>query len=116
MKKIFFAFSALVVMLFMAGCNNTNPIWGLWTQEPALVQKTEIMFNDDNTGFVFVADTAKYETKWQQDSLLIVKYVDPYAKEATESKSYRVSIDGNTMKLEDVNTGKVTNYSRYVEK
>ena len=43
-------------MLFVASCsgNKVNPIWGLWTQKPIFGPKTELMFNDDNTGFVFV--------------------------------------------------------------
>lgn len=118
MKKIFFVFSTLVIILFMTGCNNVNPIWGLWVQTPKNGPKTEIMFTDDNTGFVFVEDTVKYETTWKQDSLLCVDYYETSSPEkvAVESKSYRVTIDDDIMKLEDIKTGKVTNYSRFVEK
>lgn len=117
MKKLFFLISAFSIMLFMAGCEKPNPLWGLWTQKPIFGPRTEIMFNDDNTGFVFVADTVKYETAWKQDSLLQVRYFDASSsyKSLGELKFYRVSIDGDNMKLEELKTGKVTNYSRYVE-
>ena len=121
MKKAFFVVSAMVAMLFVAACGSgekTNPIWGLWVQKPAFGPKTEIMFNDDNTGFVFVADTVKYETRWQQDTLLRVIYVEPSAaiNPIGEFTFYRVTIDGDVMKLEERKTGKVTSYSRYIEK
>lgn len=118
MRKIFFVFLTLVVILFMTGCGKTNPIWGLWVQTPKIGPKTEIMFTDDNTGFVFVEDTVKYETKWKQDSLLYVDYFETLSTEkvAAESKFYKVTIDEGNMKLEDIKTGKVTSYSRYVEK
>jgi hypothetical protein len=76
------------------------------------------MFNDDNTGFVFVADTVQYETAWQQDSLLRVRYFEAASAKKTlgKFKFYRVSIDGDAMKLEELKTGKVTKYLRYVEK
>lgn len=116
MKKLFFLISAFTVMLFMAGCEKPNPLWGLWIQVPRIDAKTEIMFNDDNTGFVFVADTVKYETAWKQDSLLQVRYFDTSSSQKSlgELKFYRVSIDGDNMRLEELKTGKVTKYSRYV--
>lgn len=117
MKKLFFLISVFTIMLFVAGCEKPNPLWGLWMQTPKFGPKTEIMFLDDNTGFVFVADTAKYETTWKQDSLLQVRYFDASSSQKSlgELKCYKVSIDGNNMKLEEVKTGKVTNYSRYIE-
>ncbi len=120
MKKSIFIISAMVAMLFVAACGfgeKTNPLWGLWTQKPIFGPKTEIMFNDDNTGFVFVADTVKYETTWKQDSLLRVNFFETSSskKSMGEFKSFKVTIDGDAMKLEEVKTGKVTKYSRYVE-
>ena len=120
MKKSFILISAVASMLLVAACGSgekTNPLWGLWMQKPVFGPKTEIMFNDDNTGFVFVADTVQFETKWQQDSLLRVNYFEVSSSQKThgEFKYYRVEIDGDMMKLEEVKTGKVTNYSRYVE-
>ena len=120
MKKSFFVISAVAAMLFVAACsgNKVNPIWGLWTQKPIFGPKTEFMFNDDNTGFVFVADTVQYETTWTEDSLLRVSFFEassPRTLVSDDFKSYRVIIDGDNMKLEEVKTGKVTQYSRYVE-
>ncbi len=119
MKKSFLLISAVATMLFVAACGGekVNPLWGLWTQKPVFGPKTEIMFNDDNTGFVFVADTVMYETKWQQDSLLRVSYfgTELPRKHVGKFKTFRVTIDGDKMKLEDVKTGQVTKYSRYVE-
>ena len=121
MKKAFFAISAIAALLFIAACdsgNKVNPLWGLWIQKSVSGPKTEIMFNDDNTGFVFVADTVTYETKWIQDSLLIINYFEPSVERQGVGvlKSFRVSISGNTMKLKNAHTGEVTKYSRYVDK
>ena len=119
MKKRSFLFSAVAAMLLVAACsgNKTNPLWGMWTQKPIFGPRTEIMFNDDNTGFVFVADTVKYETTWQQDSLLRVNFFESSSAKKTlgEFRSFRVTINGDEMKLEEIKTGKVTKYSRYVE-
>ena len=119
MKKSFLIISAVAAMLFVAACSGekTNPLWGLWTQKPIFGAKTEIMFNDDNTGFVFVADTVMYETRWMQDSLLRVSYYETNSPQKIKGvlKSFRVTVDGDKMKLEDVKTGQVTKYSRYVE-
>lgn len=119
MKKTFLIISAVAAMLIVASCSGdkTNPLWGMWTQKPIFGPKTEIMFNDDYTGFVFVADTVKYETTWQQDSLLRVNFFEASSskKSLGEFKSFRVTIDGDEMKLEEVKSGKVTNYSRFVE-
>lgn len=121
MKKLFFVVSALAFMLFVAACNmgnKANPLWGLWVQKPIFGPKVEIMFNDDNTGFVFVEDTVKYETMWKQDSLLLVNYFDASLPEKKfgNFKLYKVTIDGDVMQLEEKKTGKITKYSRYVEK
>ena len=112
--------SAVAAMLLIAACesgNKTNPLWGLWVQKPIFGAKTEIMFNDDHTGFLFVADTVQYETRWFQDSLLRVSYMDGATLQRIPGmlKSYRVTIDGDKMKLEEINSGKVTQYTRYVE-
>ena len=120
MKKSFLIILAVAAMLFVAACsgNKVNPLWGLWTQKPVFGPKTEFMFNDDNTGFVFVADTVQYETMWSQDSLLRVNFYEtssPRTLAPDVFKSFRVTIDGDKMKLEEVKTGKVTQYSRYVE-
>lgn len=118
MKKTLLIISSVAAIFLMAACEEkANPIWGLWLQKPVFGPKTEIMFNDDNTGFVFVADTVKYETTWSEDSLLRVFYREASSQQNSlgDVKSYKVKIDGDVMLLEEKKTGDVTKYSRYVE-
>ncbi|MBQ7361643.1 MAG: hypothetical protein IJW68_04025 [Bacteroidaceae bacterium] len=117
MKK-YFVIASVVVAMIVAACSEkeTNPLWGMWILKSTSPIKTEIMFNDDNTGFVFVADTVRFETSWQQDSLLNVHMFDmTVGKSLGMKKSYRVTIDGNEMKMENVKTGNITEYTRFVE-
>ena len=118
MKKYFVMLSAVVAML-VASCSGdkTNPIWGMWTLPSESPVKTEIMFTDDFTGFVFVADTVQFETSWQQDSVLRVNYFDMAAgrKGLGIQKIYSVTVDGDVLTLKDKKSGEVTKYSRFVE-
>ena len=118
MKKYFVIALALICLLVVAGScgKKTNPLWGLWTLNSTSPVKTEFMFNDDNTGFIFVADTVRFETSWTQDSLLNLQMFDMnIGKSISIYRKYRVNIDGNTLKLQDVETGITREYSRFVE-
>ena len=118
-KNLLFIFASAVVACIMS-CSDSkvNPLWGMWTlQSEQSGAKTEIMFTDDFTGFVFVADTVQFETSWQQDSVLRVNYFDMAAgrKGLGIQKAYSVTVDGDILTLKDKKSGEVTKYSRFLE-
>ena len=118
MKRI--GYFCILVTFFIIACNSdkkVDPLWGMWTLQSSSPVKTEIMFNDDYTGFVFVADTVQFETSWQQDSLLNVAYFDMTSgkKSLGIRKSYSFKIDGDVLILKDCETGEDSKYMRFVE-
>lgn len=114
MKKYFFVIAAIVSLMIVACGNSSNPLWGMWILHSPAPVKTEVMFNDDNSGFVFMADEVCFETTWTQDTLLHVKYKDTH-KGIKFSRSYTVNLAGDSLKLTDTLTGDITEYTRFVE-
>ena len=117
MKKYFLIIATIVSLVIIACGKSTNPLWGMWILQTPSPVRTEVMFNDDNTGFVFMADEVRFETTWTQDTLLHVKYKDTFSSNTGLglSRSYSVTLDGNNLKLKDTLTGEVTEYTRFVE-
>ncbi len=110
MKKCIFYISALLLFLSCSGAGKkaetepaVNPLWGMWVQqEPATDAKREILFTEDNKGFVFVADSFHCTTHWRQDSLLYILFVQKSdtARPAV-SKRYGFAIDADTLYLNE---------------
>ena len=81
MRTTVFSALAIVALLFTAcaGGQSEKPsapyysdMLGLWVlQQPDGAAKLELMFNEDSTGFVFVADTFHCGISWQPDSAVI---------------------------------------------
>lgn len=123
MKKIFFAIFCIFAIIVFASCNGkdnkkeTNPLWGMWTMYPQSDVKKEIMFNDDFTGFVFVADTVQYEISWHQENLLEVRYFDMTTakKDKGSVVSYETTVLGDTLVLKDIKNNSVLRYLRFKE-
>ena len=118
-KNLLFIFaSALVACIISCSDSKVNPLWGMWTlQSEQSGSKTEIMFTDDYTGFVIVDEDVKYETSWQQDSVLRVNYFEMSTgkKGLGVRKTYSVDVDGDILTLKDIESGEVSKYSRFVE-
>ncbi len=112
MKKTTVTCAMLLLSLVFYSCGNktqnssannkVNPIWGMWLQqEPATEAKREIMFNDDFTGFVFVADTLQYTLQWSQDENLKIKYKNPLDGNAFVNELlFNVTLSQDTLMLE----------------
>lgn len=75
-------FSILAAALLFTACGGSksektetpyySEMLGLWVlREPVNDSKLELMFNEDSTGFVFVADTFHCGISWQPDSSII---------------------------------------------
>ena len=81
MRTTVFSALAIVALLFTAcgGGRSEQPaapyysdMLGLWVlQQPDGAAKLELMFNEDSTGFVFVADTFHCGISWQPNSAVI---------------------------------------------
>ena len=76
--SVFSVIVTIALLLVACGGNNKkssadySEILGLWVLEGAQGDaKKEIMFNEDSTGFVFVADTFHCGISWQPDSAVI---------------------------------------------
>ncbi len=120
MKKILSFLIVMAAIFCASSCNDSkvNPLWGMWTlQTDESGAKTELMFTDDFTGFVIIDEDVKYETSWQQDTLLRVSYFDMSTdkKGLGIRKVYSVDIDGNELTMKDVESGEVSKYKRFVE-
>lgn len=117
--KVMLMAAAVCLMVAMASCGGkkapeVNPIWGMWMQEyPATSTKSEIMFNDDSTGFVFNVDTLVYETRWVEDGELKIEYKSGNG-DALNGKtvSYKASVVEDTLELVDKASGTETRYIR----
>lgn len=111
MKRIYTVCMVAMLMTALFSCGNKsqqssdkkeiNPIWGMWLQQtPATDVKQEIMFNEDFTGFVFVADTLQYCLQWSQDNNLNVVYKSPAGDVLSDKESkYDVTLNGDTLVL-----------------
>ena len=65
--------------------------------------KREIMFTEDNNGFVFVADTFYCKTLWREDSLLNIRFVFNNDSALTSvRKQFEMAIDADTLYLKDL--------------
>ncbi|MBE6308262.1 MAG: hypothetical protein E7087_02990 [Bacteroidales bacterium] len=110
MKNLFIAMSAMLLLASCGGNGKTekevvvNPLWGMWVQqEPAMDGKREIMFTEDNNGFVFVADTFYCKTLWREDSLLNIRFVfDNDSALTSVRKQFEMAIDADTLYLKDL--------------
>lgn len=109
MKKLMFFLPVFLLLLSCGGKKNepqpaVNPLWGMWVQqEPAVESKRELMFTEDNTGFVFVADTFSCSLRWKQTSMLNVFFIHKNDTGfCTVDKKYNMSIDADTLFLHDV--------------
>ena len=114
MKKHFLIIATIVSLVIVACGNKSKALWGLWILQSPEPFKTEVMFNDDNSGFVFMADDVRFETTWTLDTMLHVDYKDTF-KGIRFSRNYTMELDGDKLKLTDALTGKVTEYIRFVE-
>lgn len=78
---------------------------GLWMlQEPQLESKWEIMFNEDSTGFIFVADTFHCGIAWQPDSALInVDFLyKNYGLKYSIRRKFNAVVDADTLWLQEI--------------
>lgn len=108
MKKLVVAIFAL---LSLASCGGkkaepevvVNPLWGMWVQlEPVMESKCEMLFTEDNKGFVFIADTFYCNIKWRQDSLLKVNFI--YKADSIThrtSRKFEMAIKEDTLFLKE---------------
>lgn len=128
MKHFVYTFIAAATISFAAcgsgnekkpTAENVNPLWGMWIrQEPSASAKWEIMFNEDNTGFVFVADTLLCRTQWKCDSLLHVDFLPQNdSTVCAVSKRFEAAIDADTLLLRCMNVAEgepaESRYMRY---
>ena len=130
MKNIIFAISLAVVLVSCGGKKQEqatveaqavkveSPVLGLWVQqEPATEGKREIMFNEDRTGFVFVADTLHSRIKWEQGSSLNVTF--EHKNGAVEEAVYTYTVNADTLCLGACDAkgdvGAVSSYVRFKE-
>lgn len=91
---------------------HANPILGMWRQYES-DKKTEIMFNEDYTGFVFDSDTLFSELAWRQDDCLSVHYsltID--SVRIMEKHRYNVSFLSDTLFLHEIDNGTVSKFGR----
>ena len=91
---------------------HANPILGMWRQYES-DKKTEIMFNEDYTGFVFDSDTLFSELSWRQDDCLSVHYsltID--SVRIVEKHRYNVSFLSDTLLLHEIDNGVVSKFGR----
>lgn len=120
MKFIYIAMLAMSLTSCFGGNSKTNsasdvnPLWGLWVQMyPDTEAKSEIMFNDDCTGFLFIADTLVAETIWEQSDVVSVRFSSSVNSTLHGiERIYDVQIDADTLSLIDKTTGLETNYLR----
>ncbi len=126
MKNIIFAVSLLAMLVACGGKKQEqvqavkvkSPVLGLWVQqEPATESKCEIMFNEDKTGFVFVADTLHSRIKWEQGSSLNVTF--EHKNGAVEQAVYIYNVNADTLCLgtcgSDGSVETVNSYVRFKE-
>lgn len=88
-----------------AATKDYSELLGMWVlQQQQDSAKLEMMFNEDSTGFVFVADTFHCGIKWQPDSSLIdVRYL--YSTNGIKfaiEKRYSPTLDADTLFLQEV--------------
>lgn len=110
MKKTVVFILALLLLAACGGNNKSekepviNPLWGMWVQqEPAMDSKWEMMFTEDNNGFVFVADTFYCKTLWREDSLLNIRFIfNSDTSQTSVRKTFEMSIDADTLYLKDL--------------
>lgn len=118
-KALFLAVLAVLYVSCTSGNKEpeVNPLWGMWLQEyPSVATKSEIMFNDDSTGFVFNVDTLVYETRWSGDDVIKVQYNSYNGGELHGlEKSYKVSVVQDTLTLLDETDGTEKRYIRVAE-
>lgn len=112
MRTIVFSIIGLISLSFAACGGNQkksaadySDIFGLWVQqEPQTAAKWEIMFTEDSTGFVFVADTFHCGISWLPGSSFIdVKY--NYTNSGAESsitKRLKPFVTGDTLLLQEI--------------
>lgn len=124
-KKIFsalvllIAIVAVVVMMLLPSRSDaplynahSNPILGMW-QQCGCSEKSEIMFNEDYTGFVFESDTLFCEMQWRQDELLSVHYsLVTDSATLTTKLNYEVSFLNDTLLLYNVDSNTQSKFMR----
>ena len=124
-KKIFsalvllIAIVAVVVMILLPNRSDaplynahSNPILGMW-QQCGCSEKSEIMFNEDYTGFVFESDTLFCEMQWRQDELLSVHYsLVTDSATLTTKLNYEVSFLNDTLLLYNVDSNTQSKFMR----
>ncbi len=124
--SVFSVIVTIALLLVACGGNNKkysadySEILGLWVLEGAQGDaKKEIMFNEDSTGFVFVADTFHCGISWLPgENSIDVKY--NYNKNGIKSSVTKVLkpvIVVDTLTLQEIATGgaqaEITKYIRY---
>ncbi len=121
MNKIIISVTVLLFTSFVVSCGHkeksVNPLWGLWIQvEPETVTKSEVMFNEDSTGFVFNADTLVCETRWlQNDKLKVNFFLNPSDNGITKESVYSYTVIADTLVLNDDSSATSTRYLRVKE-
>lgn len=124
--SVFSVIVTIALLLVACGGNNKkssadySEILGLWVLEGAQGDaKKEIMFNEDSTGFVFVADTFHCGISWLPgENSIDVKY--NYNKNGIKSSVTKVLkpvVVVDTLTLQEIATGgaqaEITKYIRY---
>ena len=91
---------------------HSNPLLGMW-QQCGCSTKSEIMFNEDLTGFVFDCDTLFCEILWRHDELLVVDFsLITDASRITAKVSYNVDFINDTLLLKNVDNGEFLKFNR----
>lgn len=91
---------------------HSNPLLGMW-QQCGCSTKSEIMFNEDFTGFVFDCDTLFCEILWRHDELLVVDFsLITDASRITAKVSYNVDFINDTLLLKNVDNGEFLKFNR----
>lgn len=110
MKKSVLYLFALLLLVACGGNNKAekekiaSPLWGMWVQqEPVMESKWEMMFTEDNNGFVFVADTLYCNTLWREDSLLNIRFIfNSDSSQTSVRKTFEMNIVADTLYLKDL--------------
>lgn len=116
MKNVFFSLMCVAALLLTA-CGNKaqkslvddyGDMLGLWVlQEPQRDAKWEMMFNEDSTGFVFVADTFHCSFSWlPNDDVIDVKYLyNNGGVKYTIANKFKHALDADTLILQEIGEG-----------
>ena len=91
---------------------HSNPLLGMW-QQCSCSTKSEIIFNEDFTGFVFDCDTLFCEIQWRYDELLAVDFsLITDASRITAKVLYNVDFINDTLLLKNVDNGELLKFNR----